>query len=492
MSVAPGGTVASLSRIVWLGPLLLIEIAIIGALHQFMFDVECRQLAAAPLCHEVRKLAVRGAAVMAVAMVYGLARHRRLAALLAAPPQGAALAQAMAAHGLGVAAAALAVGFAAPDLAALADALWRWPALSDATFAAVFWTLETFGRDVAAQPALYLLKIDGFVVGIGPECSGVQGMVLITLFSGLHLGLARRTLRFPHAFAIPAAALALSWVFNVARLSALAVIGADVSPTLAVGGFHSQAGWIAFSVLAVIVLSLSAWRPLRVAQGAWSPPHAAPEALRPAPLLADRAVAEIAPFAATLFASMAATAAAAQPGMLAPAVAVIGAAVTLVFRRPLLAELRPPAGVAVLAGLAAGALWVATAPPSSPSDAGLTLAVAGLGAVAAAAWTAIRVIGAALVTPVVEELFFRSYLARRLDPGGRHVSARWGAIIAAVAGAALFAALHDRWIAAFLAGLLFAALRLRRGALIDAVAGHAACNGVIVIAVLSRRGWSIL
>src|SRR5262249_52431814 len=66
----------------------------------------------------------------------------------------------------------------------------------------------------------------------------------------------RQHLRFPWALLLlPVGAVAV-WVANALRITALIALGTTVSPAVALSGFHSQAGWIAFLLVG---LGLIAW-----------------------------------------------------------------------------------------------------------------------------------------------------------------------------------------------------------------------------------------
>jgi membrane protease YdiL (CAAX protease family) len=52
--------------------------------------------------------------------------------------------------------------------------------------------------------------------------------------------------------------------------------------------------------------------------------------------------------------------------------------------------------------------------------------------------------------------------------------------------------LHERWLAAFYAGLIYAFLMLRRGRLSDAIAEHKASNAVIIAWAVAAQQWSLL
>jgi exosortase/archaeosortase family protein len=64
------------------------------------------------------------------------------------------------------------------------------------------------------------------------------------------LWLFRREFRFPHALLLIPASMVVIFLMNALRLTALILIGAAGAPGVAMGGFHSQAGWIAFNAVA--------------------------------------------------------------------------------------------------------------------------------------------------------------------------------------------------------------------------------------------------
>jgi CAAX prenyl protease-like protein len=104
----------------------------------------------------------------------------------------------------------------------------------------------------------------------------------------------------------------------------------------------------------------------------------------------------------------------------------------------------------------------------------------------------VRVVGSCLLVPVVEELAFRGFLLRWLvSPEFERVPPRawtwWAVLLSSVA----FGALHSHWILGTLAGLAFAAARLRRGHLGDAIFAHALANAGIAVAVLAFGRWDL-
>lgn len=104
---------------------------------------------------------------------------------------------------------------------------------------------------------------------------------------------------------------------------------------------------------------------------------------------------------------------------------------------------------------------------------------------------ALRVFGAVLVVPLMEELFWRSFLMRWLDRreflqcSPRAVS--WTALLAS---SAVFALAHDLWLAGFVAGLGYGVLYMRTGNLWYPIAAHALTNGLLAAWVVRGGHWA--
>ncbi len=106
------------------------------------------------------------------------------------------------------------------------------------------------------------------------------------------------------------------------------------------------------------------------------------------------------------------------------------------------------------------------------------------------AWGIARLLGFALVVPVMEELFWRSLVLRWIDRhdfqslAPRDVS--WRAFLITTV---LFAVEHERWFAGAVAGAAYNWLYIRTGNLWVPVAAHAVTNGVLGIWVLYTGRW---
>lgn len=105
---------------------------------------------------------------------------------------------------------------------------------------------------------------------------------------------------------------------------------------------------------------------------------------------------------------------------------------------------------------------------------------------------AVRLVGAVLVVPVIEELFWRSFVMRSID--SRDFLAQSPAATSATAligTAAVFALGHDLWLAGLVAGLAYAWLYVRTGNLWYPIAAHALTNAALGIYVISTRQWGL-
>jgi len=103
---------------------------------------------------------------------------------------------------------------------------------------------------------------------------------------------------------------------------------------------------------------------------------------------------------------------------------------------------------------------------------------------------ALRLLALAAVVPVMEELFWRSFLMRwiaardflALDP-------RRAGLAAFALSSALFASEHSLWLAGLLAGVAYAWLYRRSGNLWTAILSHAITNAALGTYVLATGSW---
>lgn len=180
-----------------------------------------------------------------------------------------------------------------------------------------------------------------------------------------------------------------------------------------------------------------------------------------------------------------------------PAKALVVGAVLVAYRRAY-EELRPAFSLAAIGvGTLAIVLWIVLDPlyPGLSRLTGGALSAAfepfSSGSRAASwTWVLARVIGAVLVVPVMEELFWRGFLARwliNLDfkavPLGTFTPfSFWATVV-------LFGVEHEQWLAGMICGALLNGLLYWTKSLFACVLAHATSNALLAAWVLARADW---
>ena len=145
--------------------------------------------------------------------------------------------------------------------------------------------------------------------------------------------------------------------------------------------------------------------------------------------------------------------------------------------------------VAIVAGIVVLVLWVnldlpwmavGNAPGYDPRSAGEI------------DWllVAIRIAGAALVVPVMEELFWRSFLMRWVERSDfQSVNPARIGVKAFVIPAVLFGFEHNLWLAGVVAGVAYGVLYMRHRNLWSPILAHAVTNGLLGAYVMATASW---
>jgi uncharacterized protein len=146
---------------------------------------------------------------------------------------------------------------------------------------------------------------------------------------------------------------------------------------------------------------------------------------------------------------------------------------------------------AVVVGLVVFGLWIhLDAPWMTLGEA--TAQFTPVTAAGAIDWplVAVRWIGATAMVPVMEELFWRSFLMRWIQrPDFESVAPQTVGARAVVVSTFLFVLAHPLWLAATIAGLAYAWLYVRTGKLWTSILAHAVTNGALGIWVVLGRQW---
>jgi exosortase E/protease (VPEID-CTERM system) len=291
-------------------------------------------------------------------------------------------------------------------------------------------------------------------------------------FSGIYVWAFRHRLRFPQAWLLVPLAVCASVVGNVLRIAALLEIGARISPAIALGGFHSQAGWVFLISVAVLVVGIAQRLP-------WFS-RDLPGSLN---LRESAAAACLAPFLVWNILGIVSQLTASDPGINPwQPLRWLALAIPLyywrgIYRRMLRVDAAASAGL--LTGAAAFSLWMLLESFFAPSQASSPAAGGAL-------WMISRSISHVFAAPLIEELAFRGYLMRRLQAfrfsDVPFENTAWsGILISSVA----FGLLHgERWLAGTLAGLIYALTVKFTGRLSAGVLAHITTNALLTLYVL--------
>lgn len=359
-----------------------------------------------------------------------------------------------------------------------------WKPASDLTFRVVTILLRPFLGNMVADPASLTIGTTKFQVHILPWCAGFEGTALMLVFSVAWLWFLRREFRFPHALVLIPAGMLVIWISNAVRIAALVLIAVWGAPKVALGGFHSQAGWIAFNAVALASAVVS--RRL-----AWFA-KATPGRSLPAKTGYNPAAAYLVPFLAILAAAMISRAVSSGFEWLYP-LRFAAAAIALWCFRSRYAEMDWRFGrLSVIAGAVVFALWLGLDRlAGGPTDSSIATGLAGWPVLARTGWLAVRTAAAVVTVPIAEELAFRGFLIRRLMSADfESLGTRQYTLLAVGISSLAFGLLHgDRWLAGTVAGLIYAAVYLRRGRIGDALIAHATTNALLAVWVLAAGKW---
>jgi exosortase E/protease (VPEID-CTERM system) len=365
----------------------------------------------------------------------------------------------------------------------LAFPLFRsfWNDSSEPSIRGVRWVLEQLRFHVLTADKS--VGTDRFFVKIGPACSGYEGMGLFLAFSMAWLAWFRKEYRFPAALLLLPIGVAVSWCLNVLRIAGLIALGHYGRGDVAVGGFHSQAGWLAFTMLAVGFCAISHRLPGMRAGGA--------SRQREVKRVDDPAAVYLGPFVAIQAAAMISAAASAGFEWLYPLRVLAPVAVLVWYRKEYVRMALRPSRAAYAAGIgvAVSGLWALAAWHSAPSSGPLELAR--LPGWWRLAWWFFRFAGAVVVVPLAEELAFRGYLMRRMKgPEVEKVPPRQAGWLGLGVSSLIFGLLHGRrWMEGVVAGLLYGHVYRRKGRLGDAILAHAISNLILLALVAWTSDW---
>jgi exosortase E/protease (VPEID-CTERM system) len=362
----------------------------------------------------------------------------------------------------------------------LSQSLWQGAA--KLTFELVKLILRPIFPDLIAQPERLRLKATNFGVIIDQACSGMEGAGLMLVFVTVWLILFRRDFKFPRSLLLIPAGVITLYLLNAFRIAALLIIGNAGARQIAVGGFHSQAGWIAFNGVALgMTLVVPRWNWFRTRPSESS-----------APITHDNPTASyLLPFLAILAAGMLSRAASANFEWLYALRLIAAAAALWVFRDSLRSIDWRAGWMGIAAGAAVFALWIGIDMWQGTPAAAMPVELAGANAPVRIFWIVLRAAAAVVTVPIAEELAFRGFLMRRFQSAAFETipfaGVAWtGVLLSSLA----FGFLHgDRWIAGVLAGLVYAVVCRRSGRLGEAAVAHGVTNALLAVWVVIGGQW---
>jgi len=367
-----------------------------------------------------------------------------------------------------------ALGVLAWSAGVLASVLWE--PISAATFRTVAWILAAVvGADLEIDFEARVLGLEGFRISVAAVCSGIEGLGLFFALMSGFLVQQRRVYRFPHALLLLPLGLLLTWTGNCIRIAGLMLLGAHVDPDVAIGSFHSKAGWVFFCAITIGLAVLSRRIPWVIRSSEEATPDRTQNPAAPyiGPLLAWIAVSLVLSSLSN-----------GHDPFYGVRVLVTGA-ILWHYRSEYASLLVRPSLLAWAVGTAVGVVWLLV-----PTQAESVIPLETWSDPAYYLWLVTRTLGAVVIIPLAEELAFRGYLARLLtkrDFLGVPLSQL--SPLGILGSSLAFAALHERWELAAATGILYAGLCRHRGQLMDAIAAHAASNAVIAIWVLATQNW---
>lgn len=371
-----------------------------------------------------------------------------------------------------------------------------WVPLSTITLYSSYWILSSFFDLTFMEASSYYLGVRYFVVEISAMCSGLEGLVISMFTTGAYLFFLRRELRFPVAFLLIPIAIIISILFNILRITVLVIIGAFYSPDIAIGGFHSVAGWIAAIFVAAMIVfifsNLSFFNKADIEQD--KQPKNSIEDSNP-----DLAWAMLLPFILFLFITLVSQIFLEKAdgtfhfNYLYPIKAIVGAAALTYFWKIYDFKIPQKWGEAIIGGFVIAVLWILLVPADPAYNQKFTEGLQTMSTAVMLLWFVFRFLGAWIVVPLIEEMIFRGYLLARFSqqPLGNDdkLVFSW---IAFVVSTALFAFIHFSIIAGLVAGAIFAIIRYRGKSLSEPVIAHAVANVLVSAWAVTSGQWVVM
>ena len=349
---------------------------------------------------------------------------------------------------------------------------------------------EVFSFPGAAYPDFGTQR---FHTGITPDCSGYEGVTLISILLLGYCYIQRSTLLISRSILILPIAIFGMFFLNSIRIVVLIAIGHFYSPELAFNGFHTVGGWL--NLLIVLILSLWALNRFQIFRKEVKPDSHVSISIGYNSFLF--------PLVALISGSLITRIFTPDFQWLYPIPIAIAAAFIFSIRSTLRSTLIYPSILSAVAGVVVFVFWIDLIPVDNEQSLHFFEQIQEAPIWASLSWLLCRIIGAILIVPISEELAFRGFMLPSLERFFNSVlthqaltkyisiNAKLMSIILALALTALFfGILHSDILAGTVAGLFYGLVYLKRRNLMDAIMAHGVTNALLAINVVYFGNWS--
>ena len=343
--------------------------------------------------------------------------------------------------------------------------------------------LDLLHFPTSSDLTLHQISINEFSVEITPKCLGYEGVVIVMLVLSVYFYFNRNRLNFPNILLIYPLISTILFLLNSLRIAVLLIIGAQISPDIAILGFHSASGW--FELLTILGLSI-----LLVNK---SPFFSKLSTQYIFDFSSNKA--QLAPQVLLIFCSLFSI-------LLSPGfewtypvkVVVVGLFIWSCWPK-LNLQFSKQLFLSVVMGVVTFVIWIVLVPLDEEKSiffASKLFAIPQWGVIL---WMVFRVFGSVIIIPLAEELAFRGYLFAELKDvfASRFKSyPQWiDSIIVIIITSIGFGLLHSALLAAILSGIIFGFIRLYKNNVLDAVICHGVANLLLSAYVIYYSAWSL-
>ncbi len=347
-----------------------------------------------------------------------------------------------------------------------------WKPLSFITLHGSAFILSIAFNNVYIDIPEKLLGINDFVVNIAPECSGLEGVIVVTIVTLTYIVISRKVLKFPLSLLLIPIAILLAIICNIFRIVILLVLGDLISPELAINGFHSVAGWI----MAALVTSLIIF----VFSNCGIFYNSSTKVInqdQPQKSDGELATAILIPFVGLLLFSLSSSLFPEDSVFLYPARTLLSGLLVAYFWKRYQLTLPKKWIEPIAVGLLITIIWVLLDNNTASESYFFSINTESLALYSVILWSLFRIIGFCFITPIIEELVFRTYILTRLSSHPLKNTQKIALYVPALIGNALiFGLIHEAYIAGFIAGLLLTLVRYRSRSIAEPILAHGSAN----------------